>query len=102
MNRAHQAFLTFTISQNLLKLTSIESVMPSNHLTLSHPLLLLPSVFPSISPSNEYSGHLGVLYNEKKPTAFSCLCQRPQRKAKIGNLPSTYNMLSFTLIILFM
>ena len=45
---ACQASLTFTISQSLPKLTSIESVMPSNHLILHHPLLLLPSVFPSI------------------------------------------------------
>ena len=74
-----QASLSFTISWSLLKLTSIESVMPSNHLLLCHPLLLLPSTFPSIrvfsnelalhirwskywsfsfhiSPSNEYSG----------------------------------------------
>ena len=71
-------FLSITSSQSLLKLMSIESVMPSNHLILCHPLLLLPSVFPSIrvfsnesvlhirptyrsfsfsiSPSNEYSG----------------------------------------------
>ena len=74
---ARQASLSFTISQSLLKLRSIESMMPSNHLVLCHPLLLLPSiffnikVFPnesalcikwpkywsfSISPSNEYSG----------------------------------------------
>ena len=74
---ARQAFLSFTISQSLLELMSIESVMPSNHLILCHPLLLLPSIFPSIrvffsesalhirwpkywsfiiSPSNEYSG----------------------------------------------
>ena len=76
---AHQASLSITNSQNLLKPMSIESVMPSNHLTLCRPLLLLPSVFPSIrvfsneavlrirwpkywsfsfniSPSNEYSG----------------------------------------------
>ena len=69
----------FTISESLLKLMSIESVMPSNHLILCHPLFLLPSIFPSIrvlsselalcirwskcwsfsfniSPSNEYSG----------------------------------------------
>ena len=71
-----QASLSFTISWSLLKLMSIESVMPSNHLILCCPLLLLPSVFPSIrvfsngsalhirqpkywsfsiSPSNEYS-----------------------------------------------
>ena len=76
---AYQASLSFTISWSLLKLMSIGSVMPSNHLILCHPLLLLPSVFPSIrvfssesvlhirwpkycsfsfslSPSNEYSG----------------------------------------------
>ena len=76
---AHLAYLSFTISQSLLKLTSIELVMPSNPLVLCHPLLLLPSIFPSIkvfsnelalcirwpkywsfsfsiSPSNEYSG----------------------------------------------
>ena len=75
---ARQASLSFTISRSLLKLMCIESVMPSNHLTLCHPLLL-PSIFPSIrvfsnestlcirwprywsfsfsiSPSNEYSG----------------------------------------------
>ena len=74
-----QTSLSFTISQSLLKLMSIESVMPSHHLNLCHLLLLLPSIFPSIrvfskgsvlcmrwpkywsfsfsiSPSNEYSG----------------------------------------------
>ena len=72
-----QASLSFTVSRSLLKLVSVESVMPSNHLILCRPLLLLPSVFPSmralstelalcikwpkywsfsISPSNEYSG----------------------------------------------
>ena len=45
---AHKASLSITNSQSLLKLMSIESVMPSNHLILCHPLLLLPSVFPSI------------------------------------------------------
>ena len=43
-----QASLPFTISQSLLKLRSIELVMPSNHLILCHPLLLLPSIFSSI------------------------------------------------------
>ena len=79
VDAAHQASLSFTISWSLLKLMSIKSVMPSNHLTLCHPLLLLPSLVPSlrvfsnesalhvrwseywsfrfsISPSNEYSG----------------------------------------------
>ena len=45
---AHQASLSITNSWSLLKLMSIESVMPSNHLNLRHPLLLLPSIFPSI------------------------------------------------------
>ena len=45
---AHQASLSFAISQSLLKLMSIESVIPSNHLILCCPLLLLPSIFPSI------------------------------------------------------
>ena len=76
---ARQASPSFTISWSLLKLTSIELVMPSNHLVLCHPLVLLLSIFPSIrvfsiestlyirwpkywsfsfsiSPSNEYSG----------------------------------------------
>ena len=51
---AHQTPLSFITSQSLLKLMSIESVMPSNHLILCRPLLLLPSVFPSIKVfSNE-------------------------------------------------
>ena len=45
---AYQASLSITRSQSLLKLMSIESVMPSNHLILCRPLLLLPSIFPSI------------------------------------------------------
>ena len=45
---AHQASLSITNSQSLLKFMSIESVMPSNHLTLCHSLLLLPSIFLSI------------------------------------------------------
>ena len=46
---AHQVSLPITISRSLLKLMSIESVMPSNHLIVCCPLLLLPSIFPSIS-----------------------------------------------------
>ena len=45
---AYQAFLSFIISRSLLRLMSIESVMPSNHLILCRPLLLPPSIFPSI------------------------------------------------------
>ena len=78
-NAAHQASLSITNSRSSLKLMSIESAMPSNHLILCRPLLLLPSIFPrievfsnesvlcirwpkywsfsfNISPSNEYSG----------------------------------------------
>ena len=55
---ACKASLSLTISQSLLKLMSIESVMPSNHLLLCHPLLL-PSVFPSIRVfSNESPLHI--------------------------------------------
>ena len=80
---ARQASLSITNSRSLLKLISIESVMPFNHLILCRPLLLLPSIFPrirvfsndlalrirwpkywsfsfSISPSNEYSGLISV------------------------------------------
>ena len=56
---AHQASLSITSSQSLLKLMSIESVMPSNHLIFCHPLLLLPSIFPSIRVfSNESVLHI--------------------------------------------
>ena len=56
---AHQASLSITNPQNLLKRMSIESVMPSNHLILCHPLLLLPSIFPSIGAfSNESVLHI--------------------------------------------
>ena len=81
-----QAFLSFTISRSLCKLLSIESMMPSNHLILCHPLLFLTSIFPSIrvfsneltlhimwskywsfsfsiSPSNEYSGLISFRIN---------------------------------------
>ena len=47
-NAARQASLSITNSRSLLKLSSIELVMPCNHLILCHPLLLLPSIFPSI------------------------------------------------------
>ena len=55
---AGQASLSFTISQSLLKLMSIEAMMPSNHLILCRPLLLLPSIFPSIRDFNELVLHL--------------------------------------------
>ena len=56
---ARQASMSITNSRNLLKLMSIESVMPSNHLILCHPLLLPPSMFPSIRVfSNESALHI--------------------------------------------
>ena len=56
---ACQASLSFTVSWSLLKLMSIESVMPSNHLILRHPLLLLSSIFPRIWVfSNELALHI--------------------------------------------
>ena len=79
LTSAHLGSLSFTISWNVLILMSIESVMPSNHLILCCPLLLLPSIFPNIrvfsnqlalhirwpkyqsfniSPSNEYPGFI--------------------------------------------
>ena len=86
LHAAGQASLSITNSQSLLKLISIESVMPSNHLILCRPFLLLPSTFPSlrvfcsesvlhirwpkywsfsfsIYPSNEYSGLLSFRMN---------------------------------------
>ena len=56
---AHRASLSFTISWSLLKLMSIEPLMPSKHLILCHPLLLLPSIFPSIRVfPNELALHI--------------------------------------------
>ena len=75
---AHQASLSFTISPSLLKLMSIESVVPSNHLVLCHPLLLLPSIFPSIlvfsNGSLFASGSQSMLITEK---ALPSLTTRP-------------------------
>ena len=67
---AHQASLSFTTSQSLLKLISIEPMMPSNHLILHCPLLLLPSIFPSIKvfPSESV---LRIRYSEYWSFSFS-------------------------------
>ena len=95
----HTRLLPFTISWSLLKLMSIEPVLPSNHLILCCPLLLLPSIFPSlrvffdelalsirwlkywsfsfsISPSNEYSG---LIYFRIDIGLISLLFKRPSR-----------------------
>ena len=104
---AWQASLSITNSPSLLKLMSIESVIPSNHLILCHPLLLLPSIFPSIrvfsnesllrirwpeywsfsfsiSPSNEFSGlisfRMGWLDLLAVQGTLKSLLQHPQFK----------------------
>ena len=62
MDHSTQASLSITNSQSLYKLMSVESVMPSNHLILCRPLLLLPSIFPSIRVfSNESVLHIRLL-----------------------------------------
>ena len=60
---SRQAFLSFTISWSLLKFMSIESVMPSNHLILFGPLLLLPSICPSISFFSDESAETNMKKN---------------------------------------
>ena len=105
---AQQASLSFTISWSLLKLKPIESVMPSNHLILCLPILLLPSVFPrirvffnesalhirwskywsfSISPSNEYSGLISFRIDWLDPLAvlgtLKSLLQHHSLKASV-------------------
>ena len=102
MDSALQASLSIANSQSLLKLMSIESVMPSNHLILCCPLLLPTSIFPSIrefsnesllhirwpnylsfsfsiSPSNEYSGLISFIYfflvTSFYCNSYSCPCK---------------------------
>ena len=98
-NAACQDSLLITNSQSLIKLTSIESVMPSNHLILCHPLLLTPSILPSIrifsnesvlyirwpkycsfsfniSPSNEYSELISLRIDWFDPLAVQGTLKR--------------------------
>ena len=119
---AHQASLSFTISQSLFKLMSTESVMPSNHLILCRPLLLQPLIFPSIrvfsnesvlcirwpkdwsfsfsiSPSNEYSGLISCRMNWLHLLAdqgvLKSLLQHHSSKASIFP-PSAFLMVQLT------
>ena len=101
---AHQALLSITNSQSLLKLMSIESMMPSNHLILCLPLLLQPSIFSnesvlhirwskywsfsfSINHSNEYSGLISFWMDKLDPLAvqgtLKSLFQHHSSKASI-------------------
>ena len=109
-NSGCQASLSITNTQSLLRLMSIKSVMPSNHLILSHPLLLLPSIFPnirvfssesvlhimwpkywnfgfSISSSNKYSGLIFFRIDWLDPLAvqgtLKSLLQHHSSKASI-------------------
>ena len=70
---AHRPFLSFTISWSLLKCMSIEPVMPSNHLILCHPLLLLPSIFPT---TRVFSSESALQLRWPKYCSFS-LCISP-------------------------
>ena len=120
---AHLASLSFTIYQSLLKLMSIESVMPSNHLILCHPLLLLPSIFPSIlvvskeltpyiswskywsfsfsiSPPKEYS----VLISFRIDFGFVCFCfprcsQEPSPTPQCKSISSSESRLHYGLTL---
>ena len=73
---AHLAPMSLTVSLSLLKLKSIELVMPSNHLILCHPFLLMPSIFPSIRVLSNESGlfqWVGSLHRWPKYWSFSCI-----------------------------
>ena len=106
---AHQASLSLTSSWSLLKLMPIEFMMPSNHLILCHPLLLLPSIFPSIgvfsnesvlhirwqkywsfsfsiSPSSEYSG----LISFSMDWLFNCEKDLSWKKVQLLDLGYMY------------
>ena len=114
---AHQASLSSTSSRSLLKLMSIESVMPSNHLILCRPLLLLPSIFPSIrvfssestlhimwpkywsfsfniSPSNEYSGLISFRMDWLDPC-------RPRKSQESSPTPQFKSINSLVLSFLY-
>ena len=94
---AYQASLSIASSQSLLKLMSIDSVMPSNHLILCHPVLLLPSILISIRvfssesvlhirwpkywsfsfsirPSSEYSGLISLKIDDNVLLYIKCIC----------------------------
>ena len=114
---AHQAFLSFTVSQSLLKLMSIELMMPFNHLILCHPLLPPFSIFPSIrvswnesdlhirmpkywsfsfniSPSNEHSGPISFRMDWLDLLAvqgtLKSLLQHHSSKASILQCPALF------------
>ena len=81
---ACQASLSTTNSLSLLKLMSIESVMPYNHLTLCHPLLLLPSIFPSsrVFPSMLSLRASKIIFSFQALSPHFCLRNSHQRACK--------------------
>ena len=115
MNCSMPGFPTFIISQSLLKHMSIESMMPSNYLILCHPLLLLPSIFPSIrvfsyelalcskwpkywsfsiSPSNEQSGLISLELTVGSPCS-------PRDSQESSPTPQFKSISSFVLSFLY-
>ena len=78
-----QATLFFTTSRSLLKLMSIESVMPFNHLILCCPLLLLPSIFPSI---RVFSNELALCIRFPKYWSFSFSISPPNKYSELISL----------------
>ena len=129
---ACQACLSFAISWSLLKLISIELVMPSNCLILCHPLLLLPSIFPSdlsnklalhirqsqywsfsfsSGPSNEYSGLVAfridwfdlLAVQESSPTPqFKSISSLALSLFSMANIPELQKMLDYLCFIYFL
>ena len=71
---AHQASLSFTISRSLLKLTSIESMLPSNHLILCRPLFLMPSISSYFSFVFNLGSHLSLAYEVESQPSPSLWC----------------------------
>ena len=91
----HQASLSFTISWSLLKFMSIESVMPSNHLVLCCPLLLLPSIFPSIRVfSSEPAVH--IRWRTVQNVAFAECPYRASQKSLLWGREPGWLLLLFT------
>ena len=89
---ARQASLSITNSQSLFKLMSIEPVMPSNHLILCHPLLLLPSVFPNI---RDFSNELVVCIRRPKYWSFSfSICPSNEYSGLISSKIDGFDLLA--------
>ena len=95
---AHQASLSITICQSLLKLISIELVMPSHHLILFHPLLLLPSIFPSI---RVFSNQSALCIRWPKYLSFSFSIRPSNEYSVLISFPGLISLLSKGLSRLF-